>query len=186
MSPSVLAPQESGAQLLRLPADQFIERCLQSHGVTENQAKAFHAKFWRLHIDSQRGSAAKATKDSASTDTKDESRFLSSRDTSDENTFPFTERIRPGMAVRWNPPADFPLRANDQNLALVLCPQTAVAENVRDALGNQVNSGQDQSSNQRYLCAMFLPGTLGGSYEVQLWRQVVVDVAQMEAEVVLE
>lgn len=33
---------------------------------------------------------------------------------------------------------------------------------------------------------MILPGTLGGSYEVQLWRQVVVDVAQMEAEVVLE
>ncbi|KAL4926206.1 P-loop containing nucleoside triphosphate hydrolase protein [Aspergillus undulatus] len=49
-----LAPKESGAQLLRLPVDEFVKRCLNTPDVTEEQAKAFHAKLWALHVKSQR------------------------------------------------------------------------------------------------------------------------------------
>ncbi|KAJ6014405.1 P-loop containing nucleoside triphosphate hydrolase protein [Penicillium herquei] len=54
ISPLDLAPHESGTQLLRLPVEEFIQRCLKSDGVTEDQADAFHAKLWKLHIDSRR------------------------------------------------------------------------------------------------------------------------------------
>ncbi|KAF3360961.1 hypothetical protein VdG1_00970 [Verticillium dahliae VDG1] len=46
---NILAPSESGAQLLRLLAAEFLTRCLRSPGVTDDQARAFQAKFWRLH-----------------------------------------------------------------------------------------------------------------------------------------
>lgn len=170
MLPAVLAPRESGAHLLRLPADEFISRCLQSDGVTEEQAKAFHAKFWQLHIDSQR-SSVKPNKDGVADGSQGDSMFLSSRDNSERKTLHFTERIRPGMAVRWTP-GESSSSKSEQNLALVLSPQEVVGENV--------------SSGQRYLCAVVLPGVLGDSYEVHLWSQVVVDVKQMQAEVVLE
>ncbi|KAJ5729754.1 P-loop containing nucleoside triphosphate hydrolase protein [Penicillium malachiteum] len=54
ISPIDLAPHESGTQLLRLPAEEFVQRCLKSDGVTKDQADAFHAKLWKLHIDSRR------------------------------------------------------------------------------------------------------------------------------------
>ncbi|KAJ5180100.1 hypothetical protein N7492_003310 [Penicillium capsulatum] len=181
--PAVLAPHESGAQLLRLPADQFISRCLQSDGVTVEQAKAFHTKFWQLHVDSQR-SSAKRNNGSAPSGNIVNSASSTSRDSSERNKLHFTERIRPGMVVRWNPPAELPLSKNEQNLALILCPQTAVGTEVQDAFGNPVCS--DNPSTQRYLCALVVPGTLGDSYEVHIWRQVAVDVEKMEAEVLLE
>lgn len=96
---------------------------------------------------------------------------------------PFIERIRPGMVVRWTPPTESTPSENEQNLALILCSQ-ATGETVRDGVGNLVDS--DGSSGQRWLCAMVLPGVLGDSYEVHLWRQAVVDVGQMQAEVILE
>lgn len=170
MLPAVLAPRESGAQLLRLPTDEFISRCLESDGVTEEQAKAFHAKFWQLHVDSQRNSGMRNSDDGAD-GSREDSKWLSSRDNSERKTLHFTERIRPGMAVRWTP-AELPSSKNEQNLALVLSPQEVVEGN--------------DPSDQRYVCAMVLPGVLGDSYEVHLWRQVVVDVQQMQAEVLLE
>lgn len=188
----MLAPNETGQQLLRLPVAEFIERCLQTDGVTEEQAKAFHAKLWQLHVDSQRGSLANLTLDSKTT--KDQTRWKdllaakhsSSRDlASEENTPPFKERIRPGMVVRWAPPADYPVFAPKQNLAVVLCPQNAVGERVQDVLGNKVNE-EAIPDRQRYLCALVLPAASEDAYSVSLWRQVVIDVDEMEAEVLLE
>lgn len=96
---------------------------------------------------------------------------LSSRDNSERRTLHFTERIRPGMAVRWSP-AGLPSSKKESSLALVLSRQEVVGEN--------------DTSDQRYLCAVVLPGVLGDSYEVHLWRQVVVEVKHMQAEVLLE
>lgn len=193
-----LAPYESGLQFLRLSLGEFVRRSLKTEGVTEEQATAFHAKLWRLHTESQH------TLLSASSSSKGRGRYIdylsekfsSSRELDTAtNALPFKNRIRPGMVIRWTPPADFPVRLPSQNLALVLCPHHAVEPHVRDILGNQVNpelqggegkgeGGIDKS--QRYLCAMVLPGALANAYEVNMWRQVVIDVTAMEAETLLE
>jgi kinesin family protein 2/24 len=81
-----------------------------------------------------------------------------------------------------------------QNLAVILCPQLAVGANVRDCLGNKVNQGITGNREcpvggtkaQHYLCAIVSPGALADAYEVNLWRQIVVDVEEMEAEVLLQ
>ncbi|KAJ5698997.1 hypothetical protein N7462_001002 [Penicillium macrosclerotiorum] len=193
VSPSDLAPQESGLQLLRLPADQFVSRCLSTEGVTEDQAKAFYAKFWRLHIDSQGNSSTRADEstgaDSSSSKCRDcPDSFLSSRDPDPSAaTQDFMKRIRPGMVVSWTPPLDLPGRSTTQNLALVLCPQHAVCDGVQDVKSNKTLETVDgPGRNGRYLCAMVLPGAMAGSYEVNLWRQVIVGVEEMEREVLLE
>lgn len=77
-------------------------------------------------------------------------------------------------------------------MAVILCPQDAVGETVKDIQGKQVNkdgpSGdtEEHSKSKGYLCAMVLPSILPEAYELSLWRQVVVNVEAMEAEVVLE
>ncbi|KAK5654518.1 hypothetical protein OQA88_7147 [Cercophora sp. LCS_1] len=53
ISPDILAPTESGAQLLQLTAMEFEYRCTKSRGVLSKQAKSFRAKFWELHAQSQ-------------------------------------------------------------------------------------------------------------------------------------
>ncbi|KAL4780069.1 P-loop containing nucleoside triphosphate hydrolase protein [Aspergillus varians] len=160
-----LAPTESGLQLLRLPIDEFVNRCLNTPGVTEEQARAFHSKLWGLHVKSQRG--APTTTDSAPKNNLLAEEFSSSRETNPKKaSLHFKDRIRPGMAIRWSPPDDFPMRSPNQNLALVLSPAGDVGK--------------------EYLCALVLPERLAQAYEVNLWRQVVVDVGAMDAEVLLE
>ncbi|KAJ5084062.1 diatom spindle kinesin-1 [Penicillium alfredii] len=83
---------------------------------------------------------------------------------------------------------------SEQSLAVVLCPQMAVGDHVKHVFGNTVSQTEAQEGGQnpsettasRYLCALILSGTLAGAFEVHLWRQVVIDVKQMEAEVLLE
>ncbi|KAH7152229.1 P-loop containing nucleoside triphosphate hydrolase protein [Dactylonectria estremocensis] len=188
---SILAPTESGAQLLRLPTPEFESRCLKTPDVTPEQAKAFWSKFWQMHIDAQHASA-KATSVPDS-DTMDLLQRSSSQDPNPKAlSVPFKERIRPGMAVKWTPPPGFPMALPGMNLAVVLCPAPAVDEGVKDVLGNQVNLGQDDkkadtgSKGIRYLCAMVTPAVMSEAYDVHLWRQIVVEDQQMDAEVFLE
>ncbi|KAL2820959.1 P-loop containing nucleoside triphosphate hydrolase protein [Aspergillus cavernicola] len=185
ISPYELAPHESGLQLLRLPLENFVQRCLKSPDATEEQAKALHAKLWAMHVKSQRPSSSKAETDLLS------EKFSSSREQSaDRASLPFKDRIRPGMVIRWVPPEGFPLRLPEQNnLALVLTPRQGTATTTttlcRDGFKDVENAG-DQSKEDRYLCAMVFPGALANAYEVNLWRQVLIHVDMMEAEVVLE
>ncbi|KAJ4255435.1 hypothetical protein NW762_009430 [Fusarium torreyae] len=172
ISPAMLAPKENGIQLLRLPVPEFITRCLKTPDVTLEQATAFQAKFWRLHIDSQRTSntKAKSNQKEAKTETEadgPEKHGLSSRDPRPEMAdIPFKERLRPGMVVSWNPADDTPgfYRLPGRNLVTILSPE-------------------DQGN---YRCAVVVPAIMPGAFEIYLWRQVVAPVDVMEAEVFLD
>ncbi|OAK94216.1 P-loop containing nucleoside triphosphate hydrolase protein [Phaeosphaeriaceae sp. SRC1lsM3a] len=53
--PHVLAPRETGAQLLALSDTEFEYRCQKCPGVKLAQARAFRLKLWELHVDAQHG-----------------------------------------------------------------------------------------------------------------------------------
>ncbi|KAK4204600.1 P-loop containing nucleoside triphosphate hydrolase protein [Triangularia verruculosa] len=193
ISCEVLAPTESGAQLLRLPIPEFISRCLKTPGVSLEHATAFQSKFWQLHIDTNTHSRTSTTagNDKPGTKVTRMERLDSSADieTSPEaKDIPFKERIRPGMVVSYHAVGKVGALGPKQ-MAVVLSRVDAVGERVRDVNGAQVNppSGEHESGKgERYLCSMVLPAILPGAYDVSLWRQVVVGVEEMEAEVILE
>ncbi|KAJ4250723.1 hypothetical protein NW757_006924 [Fusarium falciforme] len=172
VSAEILAPQETGKQLLRLPVPEFITRCLKTPDVTMEQATAFQSKFWRLHVDSQRPTNVKPKAEQKDTNSEAPSdkpgqHGLSSRDPRPEmSQVPFKERIRPGMVVSWNPPDGTPgfYRLPGRNLVTILSPE-------------------DETS---YRCASVVPGVIPGAFEVYLWQQVVAKVEHMETEVLLE
>ncbi|KAK3305967.1 P-loop containing nucleoside triphosphate hydrolase protein [Chaetomium strumarium] len=189
---SLLAPTETGEQLLRLPTPEFLSRCLKTPGVSPEQAQAFQSKLWKMHIDSQRGASKAAvtapdkTAQQAETVRARPELLDSSADPDpDAASIPFKQRIRPGMVVSWKPPAQYAsFSVGGKSYAMVLCPAQAVGEKVKDALGRQVSGGG--GAGETYLCAIVLPALLPGSYGISPWRQVVVQVDEMEAEVLLE
>jgi len=161
-----------------------------------------------MHIDSQLVSdplnpAASNTSESTESDTMlgrlGLTSRLSSRDLDPSaTTVPFKERIRPGMIVSWNQPPDRDLALSmpdSLKLASILCPVEAVQGTVKDVLGNVVNPTESEltdtkdngtESGARYLCALVIPGPMAEAYELNLWRQIVIDVGMMDKEVFLE
>jgi kinesin family protein 2/24 len=124
---------------------------------------------------------------------------LSSRDLDPTATaVPFVERIRPGMVISWNqlPGSDLTLRMPDKvKLAVVLCPAEAVQQTVKDILGNIVHPSASEhnittekgiGTRTRYLCALLTPALMAEAYELNLWRQIVIDVGMMDKEIFLE
>ncbi|KAM0196954.1 hypothetical protein ACHAPA_006131 [Fusarium lateritium] len=172
ISPSKLAPEETGVQLLRLPVPEFITRCLKTPDVTLEQATAFQGKFWRLHIDSQRASNNKSTTSQkvaqpATESDEPEKEGLSSRDLRPEMAeVPFKERLRPGMVVSWKPADDTPgfWPLPGRNLIMLLSPE----------------------GEGGYRCAITVPAIMSGAFEIYLWHQVVAPVDTMQTEVLLE
>ncbi|KAH8760420.1 kinesin motor domain-containing protein [Diaporthe sp. PMI_573] len=164
---AVLAPVETGTQLLRLPASDFEARCLITRGSTIEQAKSLHLRLWELHIDSQRnsrqddGSCVEPRISAGAGESKVTQRLSSRELDSKVSMLPFKERIRPGMVVSWTPQHDFPMGTpGKMNLAM--------------------------SGMKCYLCALILPSTTVESYVVSIWQQVVIEVGAMNAEVWLE
>ena len=89
---------------------------------------------------------------------------------------PFKERIRPGMVISWTPPTNAPsyMQSASRNLAVVLSKEEAPPES-------------DETAGQTaYRCALVAPGILPGAFDVGLWRQWVIPVDRMVAEVLLE
>ncbi|KAK0649727.1 P-loop containing nucleoside triphosphate hydrolase protein [Cercophora newfieldiana] len=52
ISADILAPTETGAEMLRMSMLEFEYRCMKSPGVTAGQAKALRSKFWKFHAES--------------------------------------------------------------------------------------------------------------------------------------
>jgi kinesin family member 2/24 len=205
---AVLGPTESAAQLLRLPPAELESRCSKTPSVSVEQAKPFRSKMWQMHIDSQRVGDTLNTHASKPIESMAPdgvlgpleltSRF-SSRDLDPTATaVPFKERIRPGMVISWNQPpgrgSDLGV-PDDLKLAAVLCPVEAVQVTVKDILGNVVNPTASEhtatkdngiDSSARYLCALVTPALMAEAYELNMWRQTVINVSMMEKEVFLE
>lgn len=171
VSPELLAPAETGKQLIRLPAPEFISRALKTPGVTVEQATAFQSKFWRLHIDGQRSKAAPSAVADTTVPVVDEyGNSESSRDPRPEMAgVPFKERIRTGMVVSWDPPMSAPgyVEIAGRSVCVVL-------------------AREDQDGEAAYRCALVSPGLMPGAFEVNMWRQWVVTVRQMKNEVLLD
>ncbi|KAL2143376.1 hypothetical protein VTI28DRAFT_10490 [Corynascus sepedonium] len=204
----LLASTETGPQLLRLPVPEFVTRCLKTPGVSPEQAQAFQIKLWKLHIDSQRAavsskSAQVATGSQPGPSVSLMERLNSSADPDqDPDTvaaIPFKQRIRPGMVIAWTPPAEyagFAVALGGKAYAVVMCPAAASGPRARDLRGELVvdklsaatgdGNGRELGDHDAYLCALVTPSVLPGSFAVGLWQQVVVRVAEMEAEVLME
>jgi kinesin family protein 2/24 len=100
------------------------------------------------------------------------------------------------MVVSWNEQPSHDSKMidipGDIKLAAVLSPVEAVQETSRGAFEQVLDlTGRDKTTNgtdhgTRYLCALITPGQTAGAYELNLWRQVIIDVSMMESEVILE
>ncbi|KAK4225196.1 kinesin-like protein Klp59C [Podospora fimiseda] len=196
---SLLAPTESGPQLLRLPIPEFLSRCLKTAGVSQEQARAFHGKFWKLHVDSTKAAAstsktaAVASETSVEKATKGMSRMELLDSSVDpepgSDVIPFKQRIRPGMVISWSPSGEYAKFSSGgtgkSSMAIILSPAHAVGERVKDLFGTPVNKA-GLEDEEKYLCAILTPAILPGAYDLSLWRHVVVSLEEMETEVLLE
>ncbi|KAK6069433.1 kinesin motor domain-containing protein [Seiridium cupressi] len=203
--PSTVAPTESGAQLLRLSTAEFESRCLKSPGSSIERARAIRSKLWQMHIDFQHVGNTSAPRTATASkypiqsgtrsSTEEAPGRNSSRDLNSSATeMPFKERIRPGMVVSWNGSSEHcsALRLPEGlKLAVILCP----AESVKDTLINVIDLADNEHAKAketgkqgiiRYLCALLTPGLMAEAYELNLWRQIIIDVNMMEGEVILE
>ncbi|KAK0650198.1 Diatom spindle kinesin-1 [Lasiodiplodia hormozganensis] len=185
VSADLLAPSESGKQLLHLPAPEFISRCLKTPDVSQDQAVAFQAKFWRLHIDSQRTPAAHNSRgqdDKQPTDSSAEPSDAwehSSREPKAEiEALPFKKRLRPGMVVSLAPLPEGSgspfISGTGRNLVMLLSAEVDSAAEALDA------------DMKAYRCAFVAPGIMPGAFELHPWLQCVVPERHMDAEVILE
>lgn len=99
---------------------------------------------------------------------------------------PFKERIAPGMVVSWTPKRLDPLMLGRFNMAYILCPASAAGAHAQDMKGQAIEKQGSEGGPISWLCAAVNPGVLHESYEIHLWRHIVIDVEQMDAEVLLE
>lgn len=70
-------------------------------------------------------------------------------------------------------------------LALILCPDWAIETHVVDIRNVEVK-GERNVGRKRYLCAVMAPAVMHGAFELRVWRQVLVYVADMEREILME
>lgn len=185
-------------QLLRLPGPEFELRCLKTPGVTLDQARTFKSRLWQFHVDSQRAKAiAPNAGESTEPDTILGHFAAADRSSSiDRNpkaaSVPFKERLRPGMVIRWKRPRYFHIGlAGDSDLAIILSPLEAVGTELTDAANKPINAKcleryDVSESSPKYLCSVVTPGLMHTSYDINIWRHLVVAVEWMESEVHLE
>jgi kinesin family protein 2/24 len=159
-----------------MPEEEFKQRCIKTEEVSREQVGAFYSRFWQKHVD-----ASNYTNGSKSKGDEFDQYKESSAVPKDVAKVPFKQRIRPGMVVKYKPSKPTGL---DFNMATILCPDWAVETHVKDWQGNEVVVAT--GGPKRYLCGLVSPGLLPDSYQVSIWRQAVIAVEDMEAEVTLE
>ncbi|KAH7009979.1 P-loop containing nucleoside triphosphate hydrolase protein [Ilyonectria destructans] len=170
IDPTILAPTESGTQLLHLPIPDFEARCLDTHGVGLEQAKAFRGKLWQMHIDSESQAPFKKASDKPNSQEPDPR----------VRWRPWKQRIRPGMFVSWDPPYDHPLGRPGRNFVVVLAPVPGAD------VQYDMEIDPPATIASRWLCADVILNSASKGYEVQMWRHVQIDVNQMDAEVIFD
>jgi kinesin family member 2/24 len=106
----LVAPYQSGLQLLRMPKTEFLSRCLATKGVTEEQALLVHDRLWRMHV------SQKPTEEAYSSAVSPEIAVVH-----------FRQRIRPGMVVRLRP-SDSDVGKQELVLVMSLAPQGTVVD----------------------------------------------------------
>jgi kinesin family protein 2/24 len=179
--PNILAPRETGAQLLNLTNIEFEYRCQKCPGVKQEQAQAFRLRLWQMHIDSQHneqkpksvGNFALFPEGSNSSRDLDPTR----------SKLPFKDRFRPGMVVGFSIPQNHEAAhglPEGRKLAVLLCPAEAFSGSAKEYGEHTALDGR------RYSCALLVPGQTDDAYELNLWRQIVIDVDSMDTEVHVE
>ncbi|KAL3422062.1 diatom spindle kinesin 1 (kinesin motor domain containing protein) [Phlyctema vagabunda] len=155
----ILAPVENGTQLCRLPKAEFVTRSLKTPGVTEERARVFYDKLWRLHIDS-RGATTEDPESSGISQNKKE-----------ESSIPFKGRMRPGMYIRVKARG----YADPGTLVVILCPEDAFAKEEKS-----------EAKQEAYVCAAVSPGLMMDAFEVSIAHQRVVKLDDMLEEIMME
>jgi hypothetical protein len=92
------------------------------------------------------------------------------------------------MAVSWDAPPNGSLSQEGMNIAIVLSDVTSVHTLWTDTTGNEVSpTPKATAPGTRYLCAVVTRShtMVNSGYDVQLWKQVVIDVKSMLSEVIL-
>jgi kinesin family protein 2/24 len=174
VSPTILAPTETGSQLLKLPKAEFVTRCLKTEHVSPERARAFYDKFWRMHVDSRSSSKS----DNAATD---------SGPAKSTPATPFYTRLRPGMIVRckqWDP--RLPIRH-----VCILAPIGAFGAGVGSVGGppgfrNSRDEGLWKAEGDKYICAEIHPAIMPEAYSLALELQSLIALGEMEDEVLME
>ncbi|KAH7327163.1 P-loop containing nucleoside triphosphate hydrolase protein [Rhexocercosporidium sp. MPI-PUGE-AT-0058] len=186
---TLLAPTENGIQICRLPKGEFVSRCLKTPGVTEQQARAFYDKLWRLHIDSRKMMNNAKPKPAQPTT----SRTQEAGDTSvaKSTTVPFQQHLRPGMFIE---------RKNSSmylSKFMIMCPVgsfTISSSSQSQAPGPEVSqpkssvapTGIELKDNRKFICALVLPSPMADAYELDVTRQFEIAVDEMEKEFLME
>ncbi|KAK1831159.1 hypothetical protein QBC39DRAFT_382526 [Podospora conica] len=188
---ALLAPTESGRQLLRLPVPEFLARALLTPGVEPEQAQAVQSKLWGLHVDSQKTLATRTqtTKTKVAGASPEIARLakLSASADPDRPELPFKERIRPGMVVRTEPKEGHRGGGGGaKSYAMVLSDVVGLGGGVKDMKGREVVAAEGEGKGKRFLCAVVGKAPPPGAYNMHLWMQGVVTVDEMMEEVLLE
>ncbi|KAF2428681.1 diatom spindle kinesin 1 [Tothia fuscella] len=173
---ALLAPHENGNQLIRLLEREFIARCQLTPDITSSRAHAFYEKLWTLHIDSRRG-AKTAPSNSQTSDNKE------NEPEEPAPLIPFTERLRPGMFIRaTRTHAGYEKKI----LTMLLCPEGSMLSSVSGAKVVRKVAPGKLLVWKRYICANVTPAALKGAFDVNVQKQIVVPVEDMDEEVKME
>jgi kinesin family protein 2/24 len=147
----------------------FITRCLQSDGITPAHARSFYERLWALHIDSRRLDMTK--KEHGGTGIA-------------KPVVPFQDRLRAGMFIRASK-SQLQGAREASRVVMLMCPEGTMLSTAKGAHkfpsrrnGNWVDG--------RYICALVKAATLKGAFEVELQRQIVITVGDMEEELAME
>jgi kinesin family protein 2/24 len=155
---------------VRIPEQEFISRCQRTKGITPEHANHFYAKLWALHIDSRRLNAGK--KENGETGVA-------------KPTVPFQDRLRTGMFVRASK-SQLQGAHETSRIVMLLCPEGALLSTARGAHKYPSRRGGKWGEG-RYICAIVKAATaVEGAFEIDVHRQMIVTVADMEEELRIE
>jgi kinesin family protein 2/24 len=197
--PNILAPRETGAQLLNLSRVDFEYRCQKCPAVKQEQAHVFRLKLWQLHIDSQHNESSKQNSKSKRSPALTSEGSNSSKELDPTRSkLPFKDRLRPGMVVSFKIPQDCKVSQGlpeGRKLAVLLCPVESSTGGDKPLSEHTIHHGEAERNGggesgpvdgRRYRCALLMPGQTDEAYELKLWRQIEIDVESMDMEVHVE